>query len=78
LPKGLQSLSFDGTFNQRLDGVTLPQNLHNLPIGYSFHRSLVDVELPKGLQSLSFGGTFIKRLDGVTLPRSLPLQPKPS
>ena len=43
------------TFNQSLDGVTLPSNLQSLTFGRTFNQSLDGVTLPSNLQSLTFG-----------------------
>ena len=71
LPNSLRHLSFDETFNESLQIVTLPAGLQSLTFGYQFNRSLDNVTWPAGLQSLTFGYHFNQSLDNVTWPAGL-------
>jgi hypothetical protein len=61
-------LTFGSTYNQRLEGVTLPRSLKTLTFGEEFNRSLTKVALP-ALESLTFGVDFNQALED--LPSSL-------
>ena len=67
LPESLEHLTFD----QSLKGVTLPNSLQTLTVGFAFNQSLDRVTLPSRLQTLTFGFAFNQSLDRVTLPSSL-------
>lgn len=71
LPRSLQRLTFQETFDQRLDGVILPASLKSLTFGVDFNQSLDRVNLPNSLQSLTFDRFFNQSLDEVTLPSNL-------
>ena len=55
---GLESLTFDGAFNQNLDDVASPSGLQSLTLGDAF-RSLEGVDLPK--RSAKLGRDLPKR-----------------
>ena len=71
LPQTLESLTFGGSFNQSMQGVTLQQSLHSLTFGYGFNHSMKGITLPENLRSLTFGVCFDQGMLGVTLPDSL-------
>ena len=71
LPHSLAKLSFEETFNQSLDLVTLPSSLQSLSFGSDFNQSLERVTLPSNLQNLSLSRDFNRSLEQVTLPSSL-------
>ena len=72
LPAGLQSLTFEGYFNQRLDNVTWPAGLQSLSFnGGDFNQRLDNVTWPAGLQSLTLGANFNQSLDHVIWPAGL-------
>ena len=68
LAQTLQSLTFGDSFNQSLQGLTLPLTLQSLTFGYEFNQSLQEVCLPGSLQSLTFGNQFNQSLRGLHLP----------
>lgn len=68
LAQTLQSLTFGDSFNQSLQGLTLPLTLQSLTFGNKFNHSLQEVCLPGSLQSLTFGNQFNQSLRGLRLP----------
>lgn len=65
LPKSLQSLTFDDSFDQNLEGVNLPHCLQSLTFGRWFNQLLAEMKLPNSLQSLAFGVLFNHSLEAV-------------
>lgn len=65
LPTSLQSLTFDDSFDQNLEGVNLPHCLQSLTFGYWFNQLLAKMKLPNSLQSLACGVLFNHSLEAV-------------
>ena len=58
LPKSLQSLTFDDSCDQNLEGVNLPHCLQSLTFDRWLNQLLAEMKLPNSLQSLAFGVLF--------------------
>jgi len=72
-PAGLQSLTFEGLFNQSVENVTWPAGLQRLSFGRKFDQSLDNVTWPAGLQSLTFASSIGRKLaeSDIVLPGTL-------
>ena len=71
LPTGLQSLTFEGHFNQRRDNMTVATGLQSLTFEGHFNQRLDNMTVATGLQSLTFEGHFNQRLDNMTVATGL-------
>eukprot|EP00930_Biecheleria_cincta_P035248 TRINITY_DN24252_c0_g1_i1.p1 TRINITY_DN24252_c0_g1~~TRINITY_DN24252_c0_g1_i1.p1 ORF type:complete len:754 (-),score=133.71 TRINITY_DN24252_c0_g1_i1:102-2363(-) len=70
-PCCLRILTFDDSFDQSIDDVTLPWGLESLTFGTNFAQSLEMVKFPSGLQSLTFRGDLKHQLEKMNLPSGL-------
>ena len=73
LPCGLQSWTFDASFNPSLGKLTLPRGLQSLTFGACLYRCLEKLTLPCGLQSLTVDSSFNEfgEVDSAKRPASL-------
>ncbi len=64
-------LTFDRDFNQKLNGVCFPDNVHTIRFGPYFNQKLDNVRFSNGLHTLIFGCNFNQKLDNVGFPNNL-------
>ncbi len=58
-------------FNEHLENIVLPANLHTICFEWTFNQLLNSATLPSNLHTLIFGVNFNQALDQVTLPSTL-------
>ncbi len=57
-------------FNQNIDNIKFPSNLHAIRFGDMFNQNIDNVKFPDSMHTIGFGWSFDQSLDNVKFPDS--------